>query len=133
MPLLPAMTPSGAGDFDVPSATRVRMEGKAVLATGPGYSLRIRLDGCTVVELLRVTTTRNVIVGGRVPLEKGEGAIATAAGWRSGGGFVRIGSPFTRLATRVEAGSDRYRTAALRARVRLAAGRTLRVERGAAC
>ena len=133
VPLLPAMTPSGAGDFDVPSATRVRMEGKAVLATGPGYSLRIRLDGCTVVELLRVTTTRNVIVGGRVPLEKGEGAIATAAGWRSGGGFVRIGSPFTRLATRVEAGSDRYRTAALRARVRLAAGRTLRVERGAAC
>jgi hypothetical protein len=127
------MTPSGAGDFDVPSATRVRMEGKAVLATGPGYSLRIRLDGCTVVELLRVTTTRNVIVGGRVPLEKGEGAIATATGWRSGGGFVRIGSPFTRLATRVEAGSDRYRTAALRARVRLAAGRTLRVERGAAC
>ncbi len=133
VPLLPAMTPSGAGDFDLSSATDVRLEGHAVLATGPGYALRIRLDGCTVVELLTVTSARSLIVGGRVPLERGEGVVATSAGWRSQGGFLRIAAPFTRLATRVEAGSDRYRTAALRARVRLAAGGTLRVERGAAC
>lgn len=133
VPLLSAMTPSSASDFDLPSATHVRLDGRAVLATGPGYTLRIRIDGCTVVELLRVTTARSMVVGGRVPLEKGESAVATAIGWRSRGGFVRIGLPFTRLATRVEAGSDRYRTAVLRARVSLSAGRTLRVERGAAC
>ena len=68
-----------------------------------------------------------------MPLEKGEGAVTTATGWRSQGGFFRLGSPFTRLATRVEAGSDRYRTAVLRVRVSLPAGRTLRVERGAVC
>ena len=133
VPLLPAMTPSSAADLDLPSATRVRLDGAAVLATGPGYTLRIRLDGCTVVELLQVATSRSIVVGGRVPLEKGEGAVATAAGWRSQGGFLRIGSPFTRLQMRVEAGSDRYRTAVLRARVSLPAGRTLRVERGAVC
>lgn len=133
VPLLPAMTPSSAGDFDVPSATSVQAEGSSVLATGPGYTLRIRLEGCTVVELLRVTAARSVIIGGRVPLERGESASTVPAGWRSAGGFVRIASPFTRLAARIEAGSDRYRTAVLRARVRLAAGATLRVERGAVC
>jgi hypothetical protein len=133
VPLLPAMTPSSAGDFNVPSATTVQAEGSNVLATGPGYTLRIRLEGCTVVELLRVTGARSVIVGGRVPLQRGESASTTADGWRSQGGFVRILTPFTRLVTRIEAGSDRYRTAVLRAHVRLAAGATLRVERGAVC
>ena len=68
-----------------------------------------------------------------MPLEKGESVVADGRGWRLGGGFVRIGSPFTRLATRVEAGSDRYRTAVFRARVGLPAGRRCSVERGAAC
>jgi hypothetical protein len=104
-----------------------------VLATGPGYALRVSLEGCTVAEVLRVTTARSVLVGGRVPLARGETVAATAGGWRSLGGFVRIVAPFTRLAMRVEAGSDRYRTAVLRARVRLAPGQPLRVERGAAC
>lgn len=133
VPLLPAMTPSSAGDFDLSSATHVRLDGRAVLATGPGYSLRFRVDGCTVVELLRVTAARTVTIGGRLPLEKGESAVAVAGGWRSQGEFVRIRAPFTRLATKVEAGSDRYRTAVLKARVRLLPGRTLRVERGVVC
>ena len=36
MPLLPAMTPSSADDFDLPSATRSALDGRAVLATRPG-------------------------------------------------------------------------------------------------
>ena len=73
---------------------------------------------------------RRVTVGGRLPLEKGETVVATNRGWRAQHGFVRIGRSFTRLATKVEAGSDRYRTAVFRGRVALPARTTLQVERG---
>ena len=132
-PLVPAMTTSAADDFDLPSATSVRTDGRAVLAKGSGYTLRIRVDGCTVVELLRLTRGRRVTVGGRVPLERGESVVATDRGWRATGGFVRISRSFARGATKVEAGSDRYRTAVFTARVALPAATTLRVERGVAC
>ena len=46
---------------------------------------------------------------------------------------MRISRSFARGATKVEAGSDRYRTALFTARVALPAGTTLRVERGVAC
>ncbi len=132
-PLVPAMSRSAAPDFDLESATAVSLAGRSVVARGPGYRLAIRLDGCTVVETLTVTAARSVVVGARLPLERGEVVEQTAAGWRSSGGFVRVGAPFTRLSGTIEAGSDRYRTAVLRARVAVAPGRPLRVARGVAC
>jgi hypothetical protein len=131
--LVPAMTASTAGDFDVPAATSVRAEGRVMVARGPGYTLRIRVDGCTVIEELRLSRARRVTVGGRLPLQKGEAVVATARGWRAQQGFVRIGRSFTRLGGRVEVGSDRYRTAVFGARVALPARATLQVERGVPC
>jgi hypothetical protein len=127
------MTASTADDFDVPSATSVRAAGRTMVARGPGYTLRIRVDGCTVIEELKVSRGRLVTIGGRLPLEKDEPVVATARGWRSRNGFVRIGRSFTRLGGKVEVGSDRYRTAVFRARVAVPAGTTLQVERGVPC
>ena len=112
---------------------RVRTDGRAVLARGPGYALRIRVDGCTVVELLRLSRARRVTVGGRAAAREGRGGrrhrprLARPAAASSGSAARSRGSR-----RRVEAGSDRYRTAVLRARVALPAGTTLQVERGVA-
>jgi hypothetical protein len=132
-PLVPAMTPDSADDFDVPSATAVEADGAGVLATGPGYTLRIGIAGCSVVEELRLSRARRVTVGGRLPLERGEALLATARGWRTLGGFVRVGRTFGRGAVKVEPGSDRYRTAMFTAHVALPAHTTLRVARGVTC
>ncbi len=74
-------TPLRAGDDARPAPTtstcrrrtRVRTDGRAVLATGPGYTLRIRVDGCTVVELLRLTTRADG--DGRRPRAAREGRV----------------------------------------------------------
>jgi hypothetical protein len=67
--IVPAAALGGPADFDLPSAVSATRHGNRLVLRGPGYAMRVAIQGCAVLERLTVSRSRTVVVGARVAFD----------------------------------------------------------------